>query len=113
MQFTLVKQKVSELTLYQNLLKMSLGYLPVLLYTAGFTLTLAEPSVEIVDIFGDVLMQIGELSIAMSLIVINKIKIQGKPLTVKCEVSDSVPGGVFTWEIGNEKIPSLNRFLFF
>ena len=83
-----------------------------ILYVGALTLTRAQPAVEIVDIFGDVLMQIGELSIELSLIVINKIKIQGKPLTVKCGVSDSVPGGVFTWEIGNEKLPSLNRFLF-
>ena len=38
--------------------------------------------------------------------------IQGKPLTVKCEVSDSESGGVFTWKIGNEIIRSMSRSLF-
>lgn len=61
-----------------------------ILYVGALTLTRAQPAVEIVDIFGDVLMQIG------------------KPLTVKCEVSDSESGGVFTWKIGNEIIRSMS-----
>ena len=32
--------------------------------------------------------------------------IEGKPLTVKCGVSDSQSGGVFTWKIGDEVIQS-------
>ena len=42
-------------------------------------------------------------------IITHLIKIQGKPLIVKCGVTDFVSGGVFTWRIGDEIIP---RFVF-
>ena len=42
-------------------------------------------------------------------IITHLIKIQGKPLIVKCGVTDFVSGGVFTWRIGQETIP---RFVF-
>ena len=44
-------------------------------------------------------------------IITHLIKIQGKPLIVKCGVTDFVSGGVFTWRIGQEIIPRFVVFL--